>query len=92
MCPGTPMSFPLLDQLPDLRWIKVSPMLMTREGPALTHELMGRGLKVFLDLKWHDIPNTVAGANCSPGDRGRDGDSAYPGWDDDARGGGGGRD
>jgi orotidine-5'-phosphate decarboxylase len=52
----------LLDRLPDLRWVKVGPMLMTREGPALVRTLIGRGLKVFLDLKWHDIPNTVAGA------------------------------
>jgi orotidine-5'-phosphate decarboxylase len=52
----------LLDRLPDLRWVKVGPILMTREGPALVRTLTGRGLKVFLDLKWHDIPNTVAGA------------------------------
>jgi orotidine-5'-phosphate decarboxylase len=55
-------AFPLLDRLPDLRWVKVGPMLMTREGPGLIRDLIGRGLKVFLDLKWHDIPNTVAGA------------------------------
>lgn len=52
----------LLDQLPDLRWVKLGSILMTREGPGLIRQLAGRGLKVFLDLKWHDIPNTVAGA------------------------------
>jgi orotidine-5'-phosphate decarboxylase len=35
---------------------------MTREGPDFVRQLTGRGLSVFLDLKWHDIPNTVAGA------------------------------
>jgi orotidine-5'-phosphate decarboxylase len=52
----------LLDRLHDLRWVKVGSILMTREGPGLVRQLIGRGLKVFLDLKWHDIPNTVAGA------------------------------
>ncbi|HEY0351562.1 MAG TPA: orotidine-5'-phosphate decarboxylase [Gemmatimonadales bacterium] len=52
----------LLDRLPDLRWVKVGSILMTREGPSLVRQLIGRGLKVFLDLKWYDIPNTVAGA------------------------------
>jgi orotidine-5'-phosphate decarboxylase len=55
-------AFPLLDRLPDLRWVKVGPIVMTREGPGFIRQLIGRGLKVFLDLKWHDIPNTVAGA------------------------------
>jgi orotidine-5'-phosphate decarboxylase len=52
----------LLDRLPDVRWVKVGPVLMTREGPELVRELVGRSLQVFLDLKWHDIPNTVAEA------------------------------
>src|SRR5687768_16638522 len=52
----------LLDELPSVAWVKVGPILMTREGPDFVRQLTGRGLKVFLDLKWHDIPNTVAGA------------------------------
>ena len=52
----------LLERLPDARWVKVGSILMTREGPRFVRQLVERGLKVFLDLKWHDIPNTVAGA------------------------------
>ena len=51
-----------LDQVPDVRWVKLGPILMTREGPSFVRTLLARGLKIFLDLKWHDIPNTVAGA------------------------------
>ena len=52
----------LLDQLPVLQWVKVGSILMTREGPDFVRQLTARGLEVFLDLKWHDIPSTVAGA------------------------------
>jgi orotidine-5'-phosphate decarboxylase len=54
--------FQLLEQIPQLRWVKIGSILMTREGPRILEELVDRGLRVFLDLKWHDIPNTVAGA------------------------------
>jgi len=60
----------LLDRLPPLRWVKVGSILMTREGPEFVRRLIERGLKVFLDLKWHDIPNTVAGAVSSARDLG----------------------
>jgi orotidine-5'-phosphate decarboxylase len=60
--PGGSEAIRLLDRLPEARWVKVGSILMTREGPDLIRVLTDRGLRVFLDLKWHDIPNTVAEA------------------------------
>lgn len=47
---------------PGLCRIKVGKELFTRGGPALVEQATARGFAVFLDLKFHDIPNTVAQA------------------------------
>ncbi len=48
--------------LPELRWVKVGLELFTAAGPAVVRALRELGLQVFLDLKFHDIPATMAGA------------------------------
>ncbi|MFZ0630051.1 MAG: orotidine-5'-phosphate decarboxylase [Acidobacteriaceae bacterium] len=61
--PAAAPALALADQLRGhVRWLKVGLELYCAEGPALVRELRVRGFSVFLDLKLHDIPNTVAGA------------------------------
>ena len=45
-----------------LRWVKVGLELFVQAGPEVVAQLREQGLRVFLDLKFHDIPATMAGA------------------------------
>ncbi len=49
-------------KIPELCWVKVGLELFLSGGPVLVNELRDRGLRVFLDLKFHDIPATMSNA------------------------------
>ena len=49
-------------QLDGLHWVKVGLELFVQAGPEVVAQLREQGLRVFLDLKFHDIPATMAGA------------------------------
>ncbi len=61
----------LVDAIGDaVRWYKVGPVLCFAGGAQVVRELRARDKQVFLDLKWHDIPNTVARAVGVAGEQG----------------------
>lgn len=61
----------IADQLdPSLCRLKVGKELFTHEGPSVVKALHNKGFDVFLDLKFHDIPNTTAQAVCAAADLG----------------------
>jgi orotidine-5'-phosphate decarboxylase len=61
--PDAAAAMALVDRLNGTcRWCKVGLELFVAAGPSIVEKLTERSLSVFLDLKFHDIPNTVAGA------------------------------
>jgi len=61
----------LIDEIdPNACQVKVGKNMFTRFGPSWVKWLIKRGFRVFLDLKFHDIPNTVADACCAAADMG----------------------
>jgi orotidine-5'-phosphate decarboxylase len=61
--PSREQALDLVDGLGDsVAFYKVGSPLFTRSGPRFIEELRARGKRIFLDLKYHDIPSTVANA------------------------------
>lgn len=61
--PSVGEALSLVDRIGEAaEWYKVGSPLYTRAGPSIIEALQERGKKIFLDLKYHDIPNTVAQA------------------------------
>lgn len=60
--PTAAAAIALVDRLPQVAFWKVGLELFVSSGPQILAELSARHKRVFLDLKFHDIPNTVAGA------------------------------
>lgn len=58
--PDTSSALRLADSLSGtVSWLKLGLQLFTAEGPGIVREIQARGFRVFLDLKFHDIPNTA---------------------------------
>ena len=61
--PSEEAAWRLIEQLDaDMCRLKIGKEMFTRLGPDFVRRVIGRGFDVFLDLKYHDIPNTVAAA------------------------------
>ncbi|MFO7980180.1 MAG: orotidine-5'-phosphate decarboxylase [Candidatus Aminicenantes bacterium] len=56
------LALDLVEKLKYVQTFKIGLELFISEGPSILHEIHNLGKKIFLDLKLHDIPNTVAGA------------------------------
>jgi len=52
-----------LKACPDISWVKVGLELFTKEGPTIINIFKDLDKKIFLDLKFHDIPNTMGSAS-----------------------------
>ncbi len=52
----------ILRKCPNIKWIKIGLEIFTREGPSVIKVMKGLGKKIFLDLKFYDIPNTMSSA------------------------------
>jgi len=52
----------ILEKCPNIKWVKVGLELFVREGPKVIEILKGLNKKIFLDLKFHDIPNSMSEA------------------------------
>jgi orotidine-5'-phosphate decarboxylase len=69
--PDAARALAMADQLDPARVrVKVGKEIFTRSGPAIVEGLHKKGFELFLDLKFHDIPNTVAGAVSAAADMG----------------------
>ena len=69
--PNTGPAFDLLTQIdPAQCRVKIGKEMFTRAGPAFVEKVAEEGFQIFLDLKYHDIPNTVAAACAAAADMG----------------------
>ncbi|MGD8956624.1 MAG: orotidine-5'-phosphate decarboxylase, partial [Chromatiaceae bacterium] len=69
--PAAAPAFDLLARIdPAQCRVKIGKELFTRAGPAFVEDVASKGFEVFLDLKYHDIPNTVAAACAAAADLG----------------------
>ena len=62
--------FNLIEKIPEVIWVKVGLELFVSEGPDILSFLRDKGKKTFLDLKFHDIPSTVARASFAASQKG----------------------
>ena len=68
--PSQAEAIALVERLPQVGFWKVGLELFVAAGPEILTYLQSQGKRIFLDLKFHDIPNTVAGACRSAGQYG----------------------